>query len=170
MDWCSVDEDFMDYLRNCEPRIPKTDYGADKYKPFYGVLFEINDLAYVTQISSPKPRHERMKNSLDFIKLYDNGDLLAVVNLNYMFPTQKDRFSIVSYSNIESFRSFADDNEKNAYIGLLKKEKNEILKSNILAKAQKLYTFKYDFPDNNISQRCLDFKDLEEKCKSYNAL
>ena len=41
MEWINVDETFLDYLRESEERIPRTDYGKDKYKPFFGILFEM---------------------------------------------------------------------------------------------------------------------------------
>lgn len=34
MKWINVNESYLDYLRNVERRIPKTDYGKDRYKPF----------------------------------------------------------------------------------------------------------------------------------------
>ncbi len=55
--WVIIDEKYLDFLRAAEPRIPFSDYGTDKYKPFFGVLFEIGDLVYVTQISHAQPRH-----------------------------------------------------------------------------------------------------------------
>ena len=33
MNWINVNEDYLDYLRETEGRIPRTDYGTDKYKP-----------------------------------------------------------------------------------------------------------------------------------------
>ena len=41
MKWINVDENYLDYLRSFEKRIPKTDYGSDKYKPFFGVLLRL---------------------------------------------------------------------------------------------------------------------------------
>lgn len=68
--WKIINEDYTDYLRNkYESRIPHTDYGADKFKPFFGELFRINDLVYVTQVTSPKPRHYKLKESIDFYKI-----------------------------------------------------------------------------------------------------
>ena len=32
MDWLVIDEDYLNYLRNVEPRIPRSDYGKDKYR------------------------------------------------------------------------------------------------------------------------------------------
>ena len=70
MEWKIVDENYLDYLRKVEKRIPNSRYSEDQYKPFFGVLFETDDLCYVTQISHAQPRHFRMKNSIDFHKIY----------------------------------------------------------------------------------------------------
>ncbi|EGQ79730.1 hypothetical protein HMPREF9094_1236, partial [Fusobacterium animalis ATCC 51191] len=45
----------------------------------------------MTQISSKKPRHLKMKESIDFVKIFDktNKKLISVINLNYMFPVPK---------------------------------------------------------------------------------
>ena len=57
MNWLVIDEKYLDYLRETENRIPFSDYGKDKYKPFFGILFETEDFYYVTQISHPQRRH-----------------------------------------------------------------------------------------------------------------
>ena len=36
MEWINVNEKYLDFLRAFEGRIPHTDYGTDKYKPFFG--------------------------------------------------------------------------------------------------------------------------------------
>lgn len=40
--------------------------GSDKYKPFFGVLFETDNLYYVTQVSHPQKRHQKMTQQKDF--------------------------------------------------------------------------------------------------------
>ena len=86
MEWKIVNEDYLNYLRHNETRIPHSNYGEDKYKPFFGILFETNDFYYVTQISHAKNRHELMKENVDFHKIYHpkNNKLLAVVIKNYI--------------------------------------------------------------------------------------
>ena len=34
MRWINVNEKYLDFLRDFEKRIPRTDYGSDRYKPF----------------------------------------------------------------------------------------------------------------------------------------
>ena len=69
MKWINVNEEYTDYLRTFEPRIPNTNYGDDKYKPFFGVLFEKDEFYYITQVSHPQPRHEHMRQQEDFFKI-----------------------------------------------------------------------------------------------------
>lgn len=38
MKWYIPDESFLDKLRDHEKRIPKTDYGKNHMKPFFGIL------------------------------------------------------------------------------------------------------------------------------------
>ena len=56
MKWIHADEKYLDYLRTIERRIPRTDYGSDKYKPFFGILFETDDLYYTSITSAEKTR------------------------------------------------------------------------------------------------------------------
>jgi len=167
MKWYVVDEEYLTYLRNYEKRIPEINYGEDKLKPFFGALFEIGDLVYITQVSHPKKRHNKIKENIDFLKLYNANQLIAVVNLNYMFPVHKSRLVEVQYKYIENFRKFQNEILKNGYITLLKKEMKEIRRRKIDEKAVNLYNHKYDYPLNAVSLRCLDFKKLEQKCIEY---
>src|SRR5690554_5904147 len=94
MKYYDINEQFLSRLRIHESRIPFTNYGANSWKPFFGSLFEVDELVYVTNLSSPKPRHYHLKSTLDLVKLYISDEpnpdrLIAVVNLNYMFPVPK---------------------------------------------------------------------------------
>lgn len=147
-----IDESYLDYLRKYEHRIPKSNYGTSNLKPFFGKLFEKGDLVYVTQISHAKKRHEKMKNSPDFVKIYlsnksnaDKGRLVAVVNLNYMFPVPKLLIQNLNYANINKHRTFNSQKERSQYIYLLKKELNQINSLNINLTAKNLYNRKIHF-------------------------
>lgn len=172
--WVIIDEKYLDYLRKAETRIPFSDYGTNKYKPFFGVLFEIGDLAYVTQISHAQPRHNHLRNAPDFIKVFipdrnpTNPDrLVAVINLNYMFPIHKSLIENLEYKDIEKHRTFQSPQEKSQYIDLLTKELAQINKLNIETKAKKLYEKKKRYPNDSAAQRCIDFCSLEPLAEAY---
>ncbi len=173
MKWIVVNEQYLDYLRdNFEARIPKTDYGADKFKPFFGILFEKDGLYYITQVSHAQPRHAKLKNSLDFYKVYTTVNkqekLTAVVNLNYMFPIPKELAVDLKYSEIEKQRSFLTAEEKSKYVSLLRSEIAQINKMNLEPKSLKLYNLRINKPEHMISKRCFDYIMLEEAAKKYN--
>lgn len=168
--WINVNEKYLDFLRSFEKRIPRTDYGSDKYKPFFGILFEKDDLFYITQISHAQPRHLKMKNQQDFFKIYDPQQLsrlIAVVNLNYMFPILKNEVTPFIKKDIDTYRNFKSEEEKSKYIDLLDSEMKMIKTMNLPDAAGKLYEKKYAFPDSKVSQRCLDYKALEEHAKKW---
>lgn len=170
MKWINVDESYLDYLRKIENRIPKTNYGEDKYKPFFGILFETDGLLYVTQVSHPQTRHYRLKQQKDFYKVFDPKDpkrLIAVINLNYMFPIPKYCTFEFKKKEIELYRTFSSDEEKSKYISLLDKELSVINTMNLEEKAKKLYALKYEKPNHIVSRRCIDFKLLEGFAKKY---
>ena len=170
MKWINVDENYLDYLREVEERIPRTNYGKSKYKPFFGILFETNDLYYVTQVSHPQPRHYKMKQQKDFYKIFDPDEptrLIAVVNLNYMFPIPKYCVYPFSKKMIHTFRTFNDDKEKSKYIHLLDIELSTINKMNLDVKARELYNLKINKPNHIISKRCIDFKLMENLGYDY---
>ena len=170
MKWINVNEDYLDYLRKTERRIPRTDYGTDKYKPFFGVLFEVGDLYYVTQVSHPQDRHKKLKQQKDFFKLFDpniRGRLIAVVNLNYMFPIPKEQTTPFAKKNIHTYRTFKTEREKSRYIDLLDMELAIINSMDLGTKAQELYKLKCDAPNNDVSKRCIDFKAMEQLAVKY---
>lgn len=167
MQWLTVEEEYMNYIREYENRIPKTDYGNDKFKPFFGSLFEVDGLIYITQVSHPQTRHFTMKENKDFFKLYDQNKLIAVVNLNYMFPVHKNDLIDVNYRNIGEFRSFKNEKDKNGYIAILKKEMKQIKTREIHLRALELYNNKYKYPSDKVSLRCIDFREIENKCMEY---
>ena len=170
MEWLVIDEDYLSYLRSVENRIPFSNYGNDKYKPFFGVLFETDTFYYVTQISHAQPRHAVMKNNIDFKKIYHPKDnrLLAVVNLNYMFPILKSQKKVLKYQDIELHRSFSDDSEKSKYIDLLKMEIRVLSSMSGPEKTAKMiYSNKYTEKNKPLADRSFDFKQLERLALQY---
>ncbi|MCL2054038.1 MAG: type III toxin-antitoxin system ToxN/AbiQ family toxin [Oscillospiraceae bacterium] len=170
MRWKIPDNKYLDFLREkYEPRIPKTQYGESTFKPFFGDLFSIGEIVYVTQISHPQPRHYKIKNNKDFHKIYhpQSNNLMTIVNLNYMFPIHENLITNLDYLKIDSHIKFSSENEKRKRISFLNIQLKEINKLNLDIKAENLYKHKYEFPDDVISKRCLDFKHLELACLEY---
>lgn len=56
--------------------------GQNNERKYTGVILEVNGMKYFAPMSSFKPKHCKMPEMIDFIKLGN----LSVVNLNNMFP------------------------------------------------------------------------------------
>ena len=190
MDWYVVDKKYINYLTQFDSHVGHVEYG-ERLKLHVGILLTIGDFRYYVPISSAKPKHQKMSNSLDFHKLQDEstGYLYAVLNINNMIPVPDNCLTQLKYNQVESFRSFSNEKEKTDYVYLLQKEKALIDKAvtvdavkaayeeakalidnvqdTLQNKALKLYQKCIAKPDSSLAARCCNFKMLEEKCSSY---
>lgn len=164
MHFIKIKEEYLQYLKKNDVRIPNQDYGENKYKPFY-ILASINndeDVFYVTQTTSPKPRHKHMGETTDFKKIYDHqtGKYLGATNLNYMFPVLPEYIEHLSMQDIKDMVGEENCKRMNAIkYALGRMELENAYKT--------LYQLKYNEPENKASKRCLDFKQLEAKMLEY---
>lgn len=170
MDWYIVDKEYINYLKQFDPRVGYVEYG-ERLKLHVGILLTVGEFNYYVPISSAKPKHQRMSNSLDFHKLQDEttGYLYAVLNINNMIPVPKSCITQLKYNQIQNFRSFNNEKERIDYIYLLQKEKALIdnVQTTIQSKAEKLYKKCCSNPHTSLAARCCSFHLLEEKCSSY---
>ena len=157
-----VDSDYCDYLREYDNKVAYNK-NEKELRPFIGILFEINTCEYFAPLSSPKPKHKKMKNTLDFFKI-KNGELGAV-NFNNMIPVNINNYSLIDLNKEVS------SIEESKYQKLLR-EQLLWLNSNyyqVKNKSFKLYQlYNNEKLPQNIRSRCCNFKLLEEKCMEYN--
>ena len=170
MNWFIVNKEYVNYLSQFDEKVGFVEYG-NRIKLHVGMVLEIEKFKYYVPISSAKRKHQRMSNKLDFHKLQnqESGELYAVINLNNMIPVPDKCLTMLQYNQIETFRNFNSENEKNSYIYLLQKEMDiinnieEVLKS----KANRLYRICSDRIDERLVNRCCNFKLLEQKSVEY---
>ena len=86
-----------------------------------------------------------------------------------MIPILDKYVTILKYKEIEKYRFFKSEEQKNLYISLLNIELKFInLKyEEIKRKAMKLYLERLNNKNSRISQRCCDFKFLEIKLNQF---
>lgn len=88
----TVNSQYCNYLRMFDDRV-SYNAGDKELRPFVGVLLEINDCKYFAPLSSPKPKHLKMKNQIDFYKI-DEGKLGAI-NFNNMIPIPDNEYEYI---------------------------------------------------------------------------
>jgi protein AbiQ len=157
-----VNSKYCDYLRKFDSRVPYNS-GSKELRPFIGVLFYIDDMKYFAPLSSPKPKHLKLKSKLDLLKL-QNGEL-GVINFNNMIPVMDDNIINIDINSTCS----GETNKK--YNKLLQEQIYWINRNQekVRGRSQKIYNnyINKKLPDS-LFNRCCDFKLLEEKCKEYN--
>lgn len=157
-----VDSKYCDYLRNYDAKIAYNKFEKE-LRPFIGVLFQIDKYEYFAPLSSPKPKHIKMKNTIDFFKI-KNGQLGAV-NFNNMIPVTQKNYSLIDL-NKEGLTTSELKYQKLLKEQLLWLNSNYNKVKNNSYKLYELY-IKDKLP-SNIKSRCCNFKLLEEKCTIYN--
>ena len=111
---------------------------------------------YFAPLSSFKPKHRKMKEGLDFIKIQN----YAVINLNNMFPVPRSECTYVDISATKDSK----------YRSLLLAEYRFVksIEDRIRKNAAAIYKHKLLNGDATaLSKRCNDFVLLEAVCKSY---
>lgn len=148
-----IEDDYIDFLRKYDENVK---YNKEKKRPYVGVVFVINNIKYFAPLASPRPKHEKMKNSLDFIKI-DKGKY-GVINLNNMIPVVDS--AVVKYDIMKETDI--------AYRNLMLNQLSFINKNAeiIMRKAARLY-IKVTSSKSHLNKRCAKFKLLEEKCMEY---
>lgn len=113
-------------------------------------------MKYFAPLSSFKPKHEHMKNGLDFIKVGN----YAVININNMFPVLEGAYTYIDIPRVKNPQ----------YKKLLMSEYRIIRKLQDKIKNNALELYKHKLNKGNITalaRRCNDFVLLEEKCKQF---
>lgn len=164
-----IDPDYLDYMKQLESKIPNYDYGRDHLKPFYGILFEKDDLCYVSNVNHYKEKHVGMNQSIDFQKIYDlqYGKMIATSSLNYMFPVPREKLVRMDYRCIDDYIDFKDSRARYNRVTLLKKILLALNHSNMQKRAECIYMHKQNHSQSSLSRRCLDFRQLEIAAHEY---
>ena len=159
-----VDSDYCDYLRQFDNKVSYNKYEKE-LRPFVGVLFTIKNIEYFAPLSSPKPKHLKMRNTIDFFKI-KNGELGAI-NFNNMIPVREKNYKLIDLDKDTLIKS------EIKYQKLLKEQLTWLNENYIQVKTKsfKLYDlYNKNRLSDNIKNRCCNFKLLEEKCFEYNNL
>ena len=113
-------------------------------------------MKYFAPLSSYTPKHDKMKNGLDFIIIGN----YAVININNMFPVPEGEYTYVNMKEVK------DEQYKKLLMAeyrIIKKLQDKIRKN-----AAELYKHKKEHGTATaLAKRCNDFLILEAKCRAY---
>lgn len=158
-----LDPVFSQELRRADQHVMSCEPAEGKgTRPLVGIVVPHAGRKYCIPLSSPKPKHVKMKADRDFSKIVDrSGRLIGVLNFNNMVPVC-DSVLI----GIDLNPSSADTPWDRAYKELMRDQlrwcnDNRDL---IRRKAAKLYSIVTERPESarQLVNRCCDFLRLEQ--------
>ena len=152
-----IDARYISYLSGyAEHLFRNKKAGQNNERKYIGVVLYINGYEYFAPLSSFKPKHSSMKESLDFLKIKK----YAVINLNNMFPVPPD---LCTYVDINAQR-----NQKYKALLLAEYRVIKFIQDKIRKNAKTLYNLKIKEGETTaLAKRCNDFLLLEKACNDY---
>ena len=130
-------------------------------RPFVGIIVILNKRQYCIPLSSPKKKHQSMKNGPDFQRILDSdGKLIGVLDFNDMIPVRED--------TVRKIKIKINNNDSPAIIHYKELMSDQLTycrqhQDLIVHKAEKLYRL---VTMKNVSgpmkRRCLNWKKLEQ--------
>lgn len=164
----TLDVSYVTELAKADSRVMSVSPQQNKEnRPFVGVVIVCQDKKYCIPLTSPKPKHQKMNNQRDFLKIIDKkGKFLGALNFNDMIPVD-DR--LIKMVNINP--SANDSKAESAYKSLMRTQLYwcNSNRDNIAKQANMLYHLITRYPKENakLVERCCDFKKLEAALEKY---
>ncbi|WP_303790716.1 type III toxin-antitoxin system ToxN/AbiQ family toxin [Ruminococcus flavefaciens] len=168
LDLYTLDVNYVAELAKADSKVMSVSPQQKKdNRPFVGVVVICNDKRYCIPLTSPKPKHQKMKDGLDFSRLFDNkGKLLGAMNFNNMIPVD-DRL----IKKIYLLPLPTDSPQEIKYKDLLNDQLDwcNNNRKEIKNKASRLYEVVtiHHKENERIVSRCCDFKKLEAALEKY---
>lgn len=160
MRFYNIKDDYITFLHKYDTKVAENKHET---RPYVGVVLEINGMHYYAPFTSPKPKHQKMKNGKDFRKI--NHGIYGAINFNNMIPVVSEALIEININNLE------DEKYKNLLLNQLKCVRAD--REQIEKVASELHTLlltaddelsKYDL---QVKQRCCNIKLLEENYLNY---
>ncbi|MCC8164005.1 MAG: type III toxin-antitoxin system ToxN/AbiQ family toxin [Lachnospiraceae bacterium] len=153
----------MKYIRNLskvDDNVMSVSPQIEKEKrPFVGIIIVCDMQEYCVPLSSPKHKHESMKNDVDFTKIIVEDKLLGVLNFNNMIPVDESCISPVDLKVTGK-----DSPQSRRYKKMAAKQLSwcQGHQDEITKKANKLYKMiESGKASGLLKRRCCDFAKLE---------
>ena len=150
-----VKAEYVAYLSNFQEHVFSSQ-GEKSTRKYIGIILIVNNFKYFAPLSSFKPKHKKMKEGVDFIKIKD----YAVININNMIPVPDSEVSLADINGTKD----------KSYKYLLQAENREInrQRNRILKNADIVYKHKLKYGNSTpLAKRTHDFKKLENACQNY---
>ena len=162
MKFYHIKDDYIDYLRTYDSKVAYNKCGK---RPYVGTVLEIYGVKYYAPFTSPKSKHQKMKNGKDFRKIQQGK--YGAINFNNMIPVVDSALDLIDIEH-ESDPKYKNLLQ-NQYAAIIRDEAGIkrtaiTLHTLVMTEDSKLSTF-----DQRIKARCCNLKLLESIYAAFNA-
>lgn len=156
----TVKIDYLNELRKIDSKVQEEHLkDGKKNRPYIGVLVVYNKHKYIIPLASPKNKHLKMSDTLDFIRI--NDGIYGAMNLNNMIPVCEGSFVKLEIEK-------EDTTYKKLLYNQLRWINQTINKNKIIDNVNELrLRYEQKTLNRKIYKRCCHFFDLEKVCKEY---
>ncbi len=157
----TIDPKYLTYLSQYDINV-KRNHGEHN-RPFVGIVFSIHGIGYFAPLGHPRPKHQRMHDGIDFVKIA--GGYLGVINLNNMIPVMDGN---LKKADIKDYPFLPLKERK--YRTLLGDQLLWINRHSdrIISKAEKLHLLYCEGKlRGEVVERCANYPLLEKACMEY---
>lgn len=152
-----IDSQYIQYLSNFEQHLFHNAKITQSFsRKYIGIILKINGFDYFAPLSSFKDKHKCLTETKDFMKI----GMYSVINLNNMFPAPLTLCKQVIITDVKDIH----------YKNLLQAEYRIIRQRTEQIFQNSKYVYEHKMLNDGkskLSQRCSDFKLLEQKCKEW---
>lgn len=160
MRFYNIKDDYIKYLRTFDEKVA---LNKKETRPYVGVVLEIAGIKYYAPFTSPKPKHQKMKNGKDFRKI--NNGVYGAINFNNMIPVLDSEVVLINIENIpdEKYKRLLQNQYKSIKADIEGIQRTaEKLHTLVLTDDNKLSNF-----DKLVKARCCNLGLLEDIYKKY---
>lgn len=152
-----IDSKYIQYLSNFDQHLFQNAKITQNFsRKYIGIILTINGFYYFAPLSSFKNKHKRLTETKDFMKI----GMYSVINLNNMFPAP---LSLCKQVIIADTKDIHYKNLLQAEYRIIRQRTEQIFQNSKYVYEHKML----NDGKSKLSQRCLNFKLLEEKCKEW---
>jgi protein AbiQ len=94
MKFYNIKDDYILFLKKYDAKVAEN---KKESRPYVGVVFEVDGIKYYAPFTSPKAKHQRMKNGKDFRKISQGK--YGAINFNNMIPVPDDALLLKDIEN-----------------------------------------------------------------------
>lgn len=157
-----ITDGYIDFLRSFDEKVA---LNKKETRPYVGVVLELEGIKYYAPFTSPKTKHQKMKNGKDFRKI--NNGRYGAINFNNMIPVLDSEVILIDIENLpdQKYKRLLQNQYKSIKADIQGIQRTaERLRKLVLMDDDKLSNY-----DRIIKSRCCNLSLLEEVFKKYKA-